>query len=123
GDVGDAAAVRVVAAQLAVEQVDGVLVEVAGLEDVLVPLVLRHHRLAGEVVAGLLAQGVQREQAGQFGDGYGHGTWSGEVCPESIATFRLVVGPGPACRHPGKEEGPPFGGPSILAGGLGFEPR
>src|SRR5690606_26651164 len=94
-----------------VEQVDGVLVEVAGLEDVLVPLVLRHHRLAGGVVAGLLAQGVQREQAGQFGDGYGHGTWSGEVCPESIATLRVVVGPGPACLPPAKKEGPPFRGP------------
>src|SRR5690606_19674035 len=66
--------------------------------------------LAGEVIAGFLAQGVQREQAGQFGDGYGHGAWSGEVCPESIATFRLAVGLGPTCLPPGqKQKGPRLG--------------
>ena len=85
GHVGHAAAIGIVAAQLAVEQVDGVVVEVAGFEHVLAAGVVGHGGFAGQLVPGFLAQGFQREQAGQVGGGDGHGADSCSSGFESIA--------------------------------------
>jgi hypothetical protein len=73
GDVRDRAPVRVHALHFAVEDVDGVLVEVAGVEDGLVAPVLGDRGLGAELLARLRTQGIQREQLREFGCGYGHG--------------------------------------------------
>ena len=66
------AAIGVHALHFAVEDVDGVVVEVAGVEDVLVAPVFGDRGLGPQLLARLRTQGVQREQLGEFGGGYGH---------------------------------------------------
>ena len=78
--MGHVAAVRVHAAKFAFEQVDGVVVQVADFEDVVAALVFRHQGLAGQLVPGFLAQGLQRKEAGEFGSGDVHGAGSGSNC-------------------------------------------
>ena len=72
GDVLHDAAVRIRALHFAVEDVHRVLVEVAGVEDGFVATVLGDRGFGPELLACLRAQGIQREQLGEFGCGYGH---------------------------------------------------